>query len=101
MGRSVMEIRSGIKFEEGSGRYDAHAEVFHFSATDDDGVVPCGISQEAFEDLSREVVNPMRADGQFAEWEQTVFDLARAKYEAGRRQTNGAVVISTRDVADR
>jgi hypothetical protein len=86
-----------IKFEQGSGRYDSGAEIYRFNATDDEGRVPCAISREALEYLSRLPVDLNDPTQLFDDWEMVVFDLARDKYNRGERQEGGAVVIRAGD----
>lgn len=88
-----------LEFEHGSGRYDADARSYQFNAYDARGRVLCAISQEAFTTLSGLTrLDPDTADMIFTEWEDDIFAIARAKYDAGECQEGGAVVIQASDI---
>lgn len=88
-----------LEFEHGSGRYDAGAEIYRFNAYDVQGHVLCAISQEAFTTMSGITrLDPDTADMIFTEWEEDIFAIARAKYDAGERQEGGALVIRAGDL---
>lgn len=88
-----------LEFEHGSGRYDASAEIYRFSAYDAERHILCAISQEAFTTLSGITrLDPDTADVIFTEWEDDIFAIARAKYDANERQAGGAVIIRTNDI---
>ena len=88
-----------IRFEQGSSMYDAGAEIFRFGANDDQGPVRCAISREAFEKVSGLThVEADTANLIFNDWESTIFDVARGKYDRGERQISGSIMIRIADV---
>lgn len=90
---------ASLDCEPGSGRYDAGAALFRFNAYDAQGHVLCAILQEAFTVLSGITrLGPDTADVIFVEWEDDVFAIARAKYDAAEREDGGAVIVRASDV---
>ncbi len=90
---------ASLDFEQGSGSYDASAALFRFNAYDAQGHVPCAISHEAFTILSGIThLDPDAANVIFVDWEDDIFAIARAKYDAGERADGGAVIVRAGDV---
>ena len=93
---------TSITFEPGSGRYESGAKIFRFNAYDGDRHVLCAISSEAFEALSGTLhLEAAWANVMFVSWEDDIFDIARAKYQAGDMQDGGTLVVRASDITAR
>lgn len=87
-----------IKFEQGSGQFASGAELFMFEASLDGRPLRCAMSREAFEDLTRETVDPDNPEAVFAVWEFVVFETAARKYERDGLNEKGVLALNTIDV---
>lgn len=88
-----------IRFEQGSGEYDAVAKMFFFRAVDVGEPVTCVVSRQAFELLTGDRVHSKTADRLFQKWERSVFLAAQRKYITAGLNEQGALTLSAFDLA--